>query len=59
MTEEPIIIQMNIDRYRAMLTLHMHAEERSRVERLLAEASSQLALATDLKNSNGATARVR
>jgi hypothetical protein len=58
MTEEPIIIQMNIDRYRAMLTLHMHAEERSRVERLLAEASSQLALATDLKNSNRAITRV-
>ena len=58
MTEEPIIIQMNIDRYRAMLTLHMHAEERSRVERLLAEASSQLALARHLKNSNGANARV-
>jgi hypothetical protein len=49
---------MNIDRYRAMLTLRMHAEERSRVERLLAEASSQLALATDLKNSNRATTRV-
>jgi hypothetical protein len=58
MTEEPIIIQMNIDRYRAMLTLHMHAEERSRVERLLAEASSQLALVTDLKNSNGAVTPV-
>ena len=58
MTEEPIIIQMNIDRYRAMLTLRMRAEERSRVERLLAEASSQLALATDLKNSNRAITRV-
>ena len=50
MTEEPIIIQMNIDRYRAMLTLHMDVEERSRVERLLREANSQLALATDVKN---------
>jgi hypothetical protein len=58
MTEEPIIIQMNIDRYRAMLTLHMHAEERSRVERLLAEASSQLALAKHLKNSNGGITRI-
>jgi hypothetical protein len=58
MTEEPIIIQMNIDRYRAMLTLQLHAEERSRVERLLAEASSQLALATDLRNSTGAITRV-
>jgi len=50
MTEEPIIIQMNIDHYRAMLTLHMDVEERSRVERLLREANSQLALATDVKN---------
>jgi hypothetical protein len=58
MTEEPIIIQMNIDRYRAMLALHMRAEERSRVERLLAEANSQLMLATDLKSSNRATTQV-
>jgi len=32
-----------------MLALHLNAEERSRVERLLAEANCQLALATDLK----------
>jgi len=50
MTEDPIIIQMNIDRYRSMLTLHLNAEERSRVERLLAEATGQLTLAPDLKN---------
>jgi hypothetical protein len=50
MTEEPMIIQMNIDRYRAMLALHMNVDERFRVERLLAEANSQLALAKDLKN---------
>jgi len=59
MTEEPMIIQMNIDRYRAMLALHMNAEQRSRVERLLSEANSQLALATDVKIGDGAIARVR
>jgi len=32
-----------------MLGLHLNAEERSRVERLLAEATCQLALATDAK----------
>jgi hypothetical protein len=50
MTEDPIIIQMNIDRYRSMLTLHLNAEERFRVERLLVEATGQLTLATGLKN---------
>ncbi len=59
MTEDPMIIQMNIDRYRAMLAVHMNAEKRGRVERLLAEANSQLALATDLKNSNDTIVRVR
>jgi hypothetical protein len=59
MTEEPMIIQMNIDRYRAMLALYMSVDERLRVERLLAEANSQLALATDLKSSNGAITRAR
>ena len=58
MTEEPIIIQMNIVRYRAMLALHLDAEERSRVERLLGEANSQLALATDVKIDDGAITRV-
>lgn len=38
---------MNIARYRAMLSFNMDAEKRSLVERLLAEAEENLALATD------------
>lgn len=49
MIEEPAITQMNIDRYRAMLTQCLNAEQRSCVERLLAEANSQLQLASDLR----------
>ncbi len=45
MRESPIIIQMNIAHYRAMLKLDMGDEKRSVVERLLAEAKSQLVLA--------------
>jgi hypothetical protein len=59
MIEEPVIIQMNIDRYRSMLALHLNAEERSRVEGLLAEANGQLALATRSGNGNDATDEVR
>jgi hypothetical protein len=48
MTEDPIIIiiQMNIAHYGAMLKLGMGDEKRSFVERLLAEAKRDLALAT-------------
>ena len=50
MIEERSIIQMNIDRYRAMLSLLLSNENRARIEQLLAEATSQLALASDVKN---------
>jgi hypothetical protein len=43
MLEEPCIIQMNIDRYRVMLRGHLAAEQRTGIEKLLAEANSQLA----------------
>lgn len=49
MTEDPIIIQMNIAHYGAMLKLRMGDENRSFVERLLAEAERDLALATASK----------
>jgi hypothetical protein len=43
MTEEPCIIQMNIDRYRAMLGIGMAEEQRARVEELLADATARFA----------------
>lgn len=49
MTEDPDIIQMNVDRYRAMLDVPLDAETRDRVEQLLGEAKWQLARATDPK----------
>jgi hypothetical protein len=49
MTEDPIIIQMNIAHYGAMLKLDLGDEKRSIVERLLAEAKRDLALATTWK----------
>jgi len=47
MTEEPIIIKMNIAHYEAMLKLPLDEEKRSIVKRLLAEAEEHLALAID------------
>jgi hypothetical protein len=52
MTEEPIIIEMNIARYRALLALDLDNEKRSTVSRLLAEAKERLVLATDLKQQS-------
>jgi hypothetical protein len=46
MTEDPIIIRMNIAHYGAMLKLDIGDEKRSIAERLLAEAKRDLALAT-------------
>lgn len=46
MTEEPIIIQMNISHYGAMLKLHLDDQNRAILERLLAEAEQSLVLAT-------------
>ena len=46
MTEEPIIIQMNIAHYGAMLKLDMDDENRAILEQLLAEAEQNLVLAT-------------
>jgi rubrerythrin len=45
MTEEPVIIQMNISHYSAMLKLNLDDETRSVVNRLIAEAREHLALA--------------
>jgi hypothetical protein len=50
MTEEPIIIRMNIAHYGAMLKLHLGDEQRSALERLLAEANEHLVLATVERN---------
>jgi hypothetical protein len=45
MTEEPIILQMTIAHYGAMLKLDLDDNRRSMVERLLAEAEEHLVLA--------------
>jgi hypothetical protein len=49
MTEEPIIIEMNIARYGALLAFGLDDEKRSVVTRLLAEAKASLVLAIDIK----------
>ena len=43
MMEDPDIIQMNVDRYREMLTPLLDDDTRARVEQLLGEARCQLA----------------
>jgi hypothetical protein len=48
-TEDPIIIKMNIAHYLAMLKLDMADENRLVIGRLLADARKDLALATDFK----------
>lgn len=45
MTEEPIIIEMNISHYGAMLKLDLDNKDRSIVEQLLAQAEANLVLA--------------
>ena len=45
MTENPLIIQMNIAHYQAMLKLDMDGAKRSVIEKLLAKAKEDLALA--------------
>lgn len=47
MPELPDIIQMNIDRYRAILDRPLADEQRARIEQLLTEAILQLARARD------------
>jgi hypothetical protein len=47
MTEDPFTIQLNIDHYRAHLKLDMDEEKRSIIERLLAEARTDLAEAME------------
>jgi cytochrome c len=42
MLEEPCIIQMNIDRFTAMLNLRLADDQRARIEQSLAEAHTQL-----------------
>jgi hypothetical protein len=49
MTEDPIIIRMNIAHYGALLKLDLDDDKRSIVERLLAEAKRDLAVAVSLK----------
>jgi hypothetical protein len=48
MLEEPCIIQMDIDRYRAILKHSLGREQRARVEQLLAEANCQFVEAVHL-----------
>lgn len=45
MVEEPIIIEMNISHYRAMLDLDLDDRKRALLRRLLAEAERNLARA--------------
>ena len=52
MTEEPTIIEMNIARYGAMLTLDLDEKKCSLVRRLLAEAKESLVLAIDLRKQH-------
>jgi hypothetical protein len=61
MTGEPIIIQMTIAHYGAMLNLDLDDNRRSMVERLLAEAEEHLVLATSRKRAiaQGTGARLR
>jgi hypothetical protein len=47
MTEEPIIIEMNISHYGAMLKLDLGDKQRSIIEQLLAQAKANLVLAID------------
>jgi hypothetical protein len=51
MIEEPSIIQMNVDRYREMLSFRLDDDTRARVERLLDEAKRQLARAIGVMKS--------
>lgn len=52
MTEEPVIIEMNIAHYGALLALDLDNEKRSIVSRLLAEAEANLVLAVHLKKQS-------
>lgn len=47
MMENPVIIQMNIAHYRALLKLDMDDIKRRTVEQLLAEANRELILARE------------
>ena len=47
MMEHPDIIQMNVDRYRAMLDVPLDDDTRARVVQLLSEANGQLTQATN------------
>jgi len=49
MMEDPSIIQMNVDRYREMLSSRLDDETRARIEQLLSEAKRHLALAIEMK----------
>ena len=51
MLESPVIIQLNISHYRALLKLNMADDKRSTVKKLLAEAERELRLATDPKHT--------
>jgi hypothetical protein len=51
MTEEPVIIEMNIAHYEALLKLDLDDGKRSTVNRLLAEAKEKLALTAGLRRS--------
>jgi hypothetical protein len=54
MTEEPVIIEMNIARYEAMLKHELDEKERSIVERLLAQTEANLVLPIDSRKPQDA-----
>ncbi len=49
--EDPDIVQMNIDRYQAMLKLSLDDDTLARVSQLLGEARCRLATAIELQGS--------
>ena len=58
MTEEPVIIEMSIAHYGALLRLDLDDDERSIVKRLLAEAKESLVLATEQRKQHERRAQV-
>jgi hypothetical protein len=51
MMERPDIIQMNVDRYRELLSLLLDDDTRARLEQLLGESIRQLAEAIGMKDA--------
>jgi hypothetical protein len=58
LTEEPVIIEMSIAHYGALLRLDLDDDKRSIVKRLLAEAKESLVLATEQRKQQERRAQV-